>query len=102
MVHRSPWEFWCEPAEREGFEPAVRVTVHGISSAAPSASRSPLRCPILPREKRFGPVERDPSEGSPLVGRGPRAGGSRAREILPGRASDFQSPRADEPETGAM
>ena len=30
-------------AERAGFEPAVRLLPHGISSAAPSASRSPLR-----------------------------------------------------------
>jgi hypothetical protein len=29
-------------AERVGFEPTVAVTPHGISSAAPSASRSPL------------------------------------------------------------
>src|SRR5205814_1124651 len=30
-------------AERAGFEPAARLPVHGISSAAPSAARSPLR-----------------------------------------------------------
>src|ERR1700722_6487521 len=30
-------------AERAGFEPAVRLLPHGISSAAPSAARSPLR-----------------------------------------------------------
>src|SRR2546423_8968146 len=28
-------------AERAGFEPAARLPVHGISSAAPSAARSP-------------------------------------------------------------
>ena len=31
-----------ELAEREGFEPSVRLPVHSISNAAPSASRSPL------------------------------------------------------------
>ena len=30
-------------AEREGFEPPVPVRAHSISSAAPSAARSPLR-----------------------------------------------------------
>src|SRR5688572_28224169 len=30
-------------AERAGFEPAERLPVHGISSAAPSAARPPLR-----------------------------------------------------------
>src|SRR5690242_14015386 len=35
-------------AERAGFEPAVREPVHGISSAAPSAARSPLRIPQVP------------------------------------------------------
>src|SRR5689334_9537860 len=32
-------------AEREGFEPSVRLPVHMISSHAPSASRSPLLRP---------------------------------------------------------
>ncbi len=30
-------------AERKGFEPLVRLPAHGISSAAPSAARSPLQ-----------------------------------------------------------
>ena len=30
-------------AEREGFEPSVEVPLHSISSAAPSAARTPLR-----------------------------------------------------------
>src|SRR5687768_9223651 len=30
-------------AERGGFEPPVRLPVHGISSAAPSATRTPLQ-----------------------------------------------------------
>lgn len=46
---------WCLPAlrfwaargrpksEREGFEPSVRLPVHRISSAVPSAARTPLR-----------------------------------------------------------
>src|ERR1051326_2814251 len=32
-----------ELAERQGFEPWIRLPVYGISSAAPSATRSPLR-----------------------------------------------------------
>ena len=31
-------------AEREGFEPSVRLPAHVISNHAPSATRSPLRC----------------------------------------------------------
>jgi hypothetical protein len=35
---------WCEVAEREGFEPSVRLnTLHSLSRRAPSASRSSLR-----------------------------------------------------------
>ncbi len=30
-------------AEREGFEPSVRLPAHVISNHAPSATRSPLR-----------------------------------------------------------
>jgi hypothetical protein len=37
-------------AERAGFEPAIRLPVYGISSAAPSAARSPLRI-TRPRQK---------------------------------------------------
>jgi hypothetical protein len=49
---RSPTLRWGEHlrvgasrAEREGFEPSVRLPVHMISSHAPSASRSPLLRP---------------------------------------------------------
>src|ERR1700741_2174660 len=35
-------------AEGVGFEPTVRVPVHGISSAAPSAARPPLRVTVTP------------------------------------------------------
>src|ERR1051326_8299099 len=35
-------------AERAGFEPAIRLPVYGISSAAPSAARSPLRVTARP------------------------------------------------------
>ncbi len=35
---------WCDLAEREGFEPSVRLnTLHSLSRRAPSASRSSLR-----------------------------------------------------------
>ena len=33
-------------AEREGFEPSVRINVHTLSRRAPSATRTPLRKPI--------------------------------------------------------
>jgi hypothetical protein len=33
-----------QSAERAGFEPAVRGTVHTLSKRAPSAARAPLRC----------------------------------------------------------
>src|SRR5262249_15569343 len=39
-------------AERAGFEPAVESPPHSISSAAPSAARSPLRNDLTPY--RFG------------------------------------------------
>src|SRR5450432_1940155 len=39
-------------AEREGFEPSVRLPVHLISSQAPSTTRSPLRVYILARSGR--------------------------------------------------
>src|SRR4029079_18314193 len=35
-------------AEGVGFEPTVRLPVHGISSAAPSAARPPLRVIVTP------------------------------------------------------
>jgi hypothetical protein len=39
-------------AEREGFEPSVRLPVHLISSQAPSTTRSPLQMYILARSGR--------------------------------------------------
>ena len=40
-------------AEREGFEPSVRLPAHVISNHAPSATRSPLRCRIVLKYKNF-------------------------------------------------
>ena len=37
-------------AEREGFEPSVRVNVHTLSRRAPSATRSPFLNIILIKE----------------------------------------------------
>ena len=34
-------------AEREGFEPSVRLPAHLISNQAPSATRSPLQVKIV-------------------------------------------------------
>ncbi len=34
--------------EREGFEPSVQFPVHRISSAVPSATRTPLQTALLP------------------------------------------------------
>ena len=43
-------------AEREGFEPLVRLPAHVISNHAPSATRSPLRNKInLHNESKFKP-----------------------------------------------
>ena len=41
-------------AEREGFEPSVRLPVHMISNHAPSATRSSLQGPRQPRRGRRG------------------------------------------------
>ena len=40
-------------AEREGFEPSVRLPAHVISSHAPSATRSSLRSRNSPPKNRF-------------------------------------------------
>ena len=42
-------------AEGVGFEPTVQLPVHGISSAAPSATRPPLRVRILAEGRGFEP-----------------------------------------------
>ena len=47
------------PAEREGFEPSVRVNAHTLSKRAPSATQTPLHSSALPcysrnREEREG------------------------------------------------
>ncbi len=45
-------------AEREGFEPSVRLPAHVISNHAPSATRSPLRNKItLHNESKFKPFD---------------------------------------------
>jgi hypothetical protein len=36
-------------AEREGFEPSVRLPAHTLSKRAPSATRTPLQCLFKPR-----------------------------------------------------
>ena len=47
------------PAEREGFEPSVRVNAHTLSKRAPSATQTPLlvqslACHTVDREEREG------------------------------------------------
>ena len=62
-------------AEREGFEPPVPVRAHSISSAAPSATRSPLleksQLVIPIRAEENNPKVEKPSEN---VGIGKTAG----------------------------
>ncbi len=51
--------FLYNMAEKEGFEPSVRVNEHSLSRRAPSASRSPLRLllKIMAEEVGFEPTE---------------------------------------------
>ena len=69
-----------ELAEREGFEPSVRLPVHSISNAAPSASRSSLQ------------------KSNVQVGRPPRASGGEGGIRTLGtreRTTDFESAAFD-------
>src|SRR5882724_8152026 len=59
-------------AEGVGFEPTVQLPVHGISSAAPSATRPPLRVRILAEGRGFEPP-RD-SRPYPISSRTPSTG----------------------------
>ena len=49
-----------DETEREGFEPSVRVTVHSISSAAPSAARSPLQWILILFASRLTSIAHSP------------------------------------------
>ena len=53
----SGWYRRLQSSEREGFEPSVRFPVHRISSAAPSATRTPLLSAARTQPRRaLGPV----------------------------------------------
>ena len=54
-------------AERAGFEPAVEFPPHSISSAAPSAARSPLLMPNYRHEQDLRPSAAGPSLAKPWL-----------------------------------
>ncbi len=82
-------------AERAGFEPAVTFLPHGISSAAPSAARSPLRLSAVSGSPPLGPPCHRPTRRRPRAGE-PRTH-RRPKKIVHGRGSERSRHRGRPP-----
>src|SRR5438034_7101027 len=97
---RSTWQSHAEDeqkmAEGVGFEPTVELPLHGISSAAPSATRPPLPISLMCFKPNLGlhsPADTISRQGCPTLGRWSPAKAPRGTKVKLAEGRGFEPPR---------